>query len=89
MFRREPVLLNTETIENTAKMLEEQNRIHQALRDERYKNIVDILLNNSKLNYDKTKLVVDYGELVLEYIKTIEPEKYKKRYNELNIEKEN
>lgn len=82
MFKREPIL-DTETMENTVKMIEEQNKIQQALRDERYKNIINFILNNSKLNYDQSRLIIDYGEVVLEYIKAIEPEKYKEKYNEL------
>lgn len=61
----------------------EEEAVQQALRDERYKNIINFILNNSKLNYDQSRLIIDYGEVVLEYIKAIEPEKYKEKYNEL------
>ena len=60
-----------------------QTAIDNALLKERYNIIINFILNNSKLNYDKTKLTIDYGELVLEYIKTIEPEYYKAKFEEL------
>lgn len=78
MFKKE---LPTVHIINNEQI--EQNKIQQALRDERYRNIVNFILSNSKLNYDKNRLIMDYGEVVLEYIKAIEPEKYKEKYNEL------
>lgn len=62
--------------------------ISQALLEEKYNNIMSFILNNSKLNYDKSRLTIDYGELVLEYIKAIEPTLYKTRHNELIQEKQ-
>ena len=61
----------------------EEEKVEQALRDEKYKNIISFILNNSKLNYDKSRLIIDYGEVVLEYIKAIEPEAYRTQYNAL------
>ena len=83
MFRREPIEPSIICSEETTKMLEEQSKIRQALRDERYRNLVSFILNNSRLNHDKTKLIIDYGEIILEYIRAIEPEGYKKKYIEL------
>jgi len=88
MFRREPIPPNTLASEDFKKTLETSEKIHQAIIYERYRNTIDFILNNSKLNYDKSRLIIDYGEVLLEYIKAIEPEKYKIKYNELQ-EKEN
>ena len=91
MFRREPInveMIANNNLEETKKLLEEGEKIKRALRDERYKNIIDFILNSSKLNYNGTKLIIDYGEVVLEYINAIEPEKYKEKYNELKQHKE-
>ena len=67
----------------------EEEKVEQALRDEKYKNIISFILNNSKLNYDKSRLIIDYGEVVLEYIKAIEPEAYRTQYNALKQKEEN
>ena len=74
--------------EETVKMLEEQAKIQQALKNERYNTLLSFILNNSKLNYDNSRLTIDYGEIVLEYLKAIEPQRYEQKYNELIHKKE-
>ena len=82
-----PLITTRETTVDEALAITKAN-IHNALLEERYNNIISFILNNTKLNYDKTKLTIDYGELVLEYIRAVEPEYYKQKYNELTQEQQ-
>lgn len=84
--KKEEIILSSEEL---TKNIEKIETIRQAIRDERYNNLIKFILNNSKLNYDESRLVIDYGEIVLEYVKAIEPARYKQKYDELKKPKEN
>lgn len=50
---------------------------------ERYITLVDMIFNNTELNWNKTGLVITNGEVIFEYLKTIEPSMYETKIKEL------
>ena len=53
-------------------------------------NLVELIINNTELNYDKDGLLVDrYGsETITKYVKTVSPLQYVERYEELVAEED-
>lgn len=54
---------------------------------EKLKTILDLIFNNTRLNY-KDKLKIDEDEELMTYLNIVESQKYKKKQNELLKEKE-
>ena len=49
--------------------------------------VTQIILNNTRLNYDKDELTMDNDKIILEVLKVLAKEKYEARLQEL-LEKE-
>ena len=60
------------------KLIEENTR-----NKERLYILIDLIINNTDLSYDKTKLRIDDERAVIDYLKIIAPERYNERYNTL------
>lgn len=53
---------------------------------EQYDTLIKMIFIDAGLNYDKTALISNDFRQVLDYLKIIKPEVYKKRFNELKNE---
>lgn len=53
---------------------------------EQYDTLIKMIFIDAELNYDKTALISNNFRQVLDYLKIIESEAYKKRFNELKNE---
>ena len=50
---------------------------------ERYITLVDMIFNNTKLNWNDTGLAINNDEGIFEYLKVIEPSMYEAKMKEL------
>ncbi len=55
----------------------------KVIDQERYITLVDMILNNVELNWDKTGFVISRDGGILEYLKAIEPSMYEAKMKEL------
>lgn len=60
-----------------------------AKTEERYYVLIDSIFNNLRLNYSDTELTIKSDECLMNILKTLEPERYKRLYDGLIRIKEN
>ena len=76
-----------ETLETNKKFYEAE-KIYEALRNkELLDDILKLILDSSKLNYDDTKLTIYYSERLFDYIELKFEDKYNERLAQLKNEK--
>lgn len=76
-----------ETLETNKKMYEAE-KMYEALRNKELLNdILKLILESSKLNYDDTKLTMFYSEKLFDYIELKFEDKYNERLAQLKNEK--